>query len=223
MKNEFYEYIFPSNRVKKEGNETTKDKTTKKDDLIGYCATFFVLLVFSLPMAISQTFIWSLTLLGYIVLLIMSKFDRDPYSKTLVFFGGTALYLCVVLSYLIITESFKRFQTSFIPSLLILAIICTITYEIILFINILLKRYSAKLKHKNKHPAIYTAVGTFCGGIIGSVIARKISPHLANSHLSVWLVLIACSLLFSISISFLQKYVLYKVLYKDMCKSRSSV
>ena len=220
MKNEFYEYVCPSKRITKNQVESSKG-TSKKEDLIGYIATAFVLLVFSLPMAISRVWLWSIVLVLYIVFLLVCKMDKDPYSKTMLFFGSTTLYLYVVISYLIITESYKRFQISSIILLLILMIFCVIFYEILVFVNICLKRYTARMRNKKNHPMIYTTIGTFCGSIIGSLIARRISPHLEHSRWSVWLVLIACSLLFTISLSLFQKYILYKILYKSINKSRT--
>lgn len=220
MKNEFYEYICPSKRITQKAIQTNTN-TSKKEDLMGYIATFFILLVFSLPMAISQVWLWSMVIVGYIILLLICKLDKDPYSKTILFFGSTTLYLCVVLSYLIITESYKKFQISSFFTLFILTIFCVAFYEILILANILLKRYTARMTNKKSYPTIYTSIGTFCGGIIGYLIARRISPYLEKSLWSIWLILIACSLLFTISLSFFQKYILYKILYKSINKSRN--
>lgn len=214
MKNEFYEYACPSKRITKAQIETGKKKP-QKEDIIGYSATFFVLLVFSLPMAISQVWLWSVVLVAHIILLLICKVDKDPYSKTMLFFGSITLYLCVVLSHLIVVESNKRFQISSLPLLFILIVFCVVFYEILVLFNILLKRYTGRIKSKKSHPTVYTTIGTFCGSAIGFMAARKLSPNLEKSLWSVWLVLIACSLLFTIAFSFFQKYILYKTLSRN--------
>lgn len=219
MKNEFYEYACPLKRITRKQIETNTSNS-KKADLIGYSATFFILLIFSLPLAISRVCLWSMILVVYIASLLICKADKDPYSKTILFFGSTMLYLYVVLSYLIITEAYKRFQISSLPYLFILTVFCVVFYEILVLANILLKRYTARIIKGKNYPSIYTTIGTFCGSVIGSLVARRISPHLANSLWSVWLVLMACSLLFTISLSFFQKYILYKVLHKTINKQR---
>ena len=213
MKNEIYEYSCPSKRITTKKLETDKT-TTPKDDLVGYISIFFILFVFSLPMLLTRIWFWSIVFVTYIILLFFSRVDKDPYSKTMLFFGSTTLYLCVVLSYLVITESFKRFQVSSLPSLLILSAFCVVFYEIIVLINIVFKRYTARAKNEKISPAIYTTVGVSCGGIIGALVSRQISPHLEKSLWSVWLGLITCSLLFSVSFLFFQKYILYKVIRK---------
>ena len=218
MRNEFFEYVCPSKRIAKNQVASNKKKS-KKDDIIGYTATFFILFVFSLPMAISQTVLWSIVLISYFTFLFLCKIDKDPYSKTMLFFGSTTLYLGVVLSYLIITQSYKRFHISSLLTLLILTIFAVVFYEVLVCVNIILKRYTARLTKKS-HPTIYTTISTFCGAVLGSLIARYISPHLKESVWSVWLVLIACSLLFTASFSFFQKYILYKVLYKKISHRR---
>lgn len=219
MKSEFYEYACPSKRITKKQIGAGK-RCIKKEDLIGYSAIFFVLFVFSLPMALSRIWLWGMVLVAYIVLLVICKVDKDPYSKTLFFFGSTILYLCIVLSYLIVTEAYKKFQISFLFSYFVLTIFCVVFYEILVFVNILFKRYTARINNKKTFPAIYTTIGTFCGGTLGSLVAYKISPHLENSFWSVWLVLISCSLLFTISLSLFQKYILYKALYKKISEYR---
>ena len=220
MKNDFFEYVCPSKRIAKNQVDSNKNKS-KKDDIIGYFATFFILFVFSLPMAISQTSLWSIVLISYLILLFVCKVDKDPYSKTMLFFGSTTLYLGVVLSYLIITESYKRFHVSSLLTLLVLTIFAVIFYEILVCVNVILKRYTARLTKKS-HTMIYTTVGTFCGAMIGSLIARYVSPHLKESLWSVWLVLIACSLLFTVSLSFFQRCILYKVFYKKITTKRNA-
>ncbi len=218
MKNDFFEYVCPSKRITKNPDDSSK---MRRDDVIGYFSILFILLVFSLPMAISQTGLWSVVLISYLVLLAVCKVDKDPYSKTMLFFGSTTLYLGIVLSYLIITESYKRFHVSSLPTLLVLTIFSVIFYEILVFINIILKRYTSRLTKKS-HPTIYTTVGTFCGAVIGSLISRHVSPHLKESRWSVWLVLIACSLLFAVSLSLFQRCILYKVFYKKITTKRNA-
>ncbi len=220
MKKEFFEYVCPSKRITKNQVDSNKNKI-KKDDIIGYFATFFILFVFSLPMAISKIGLWSIVLILYFILLVVCKVDKDPYSKTMLFFGSTTLYLGIVLSYLIITESYKRFHVSSLLTLLVLTIFTVIFYEILVCVNVILKRYTARLTQKS-HPTIYTTIGTLGGTIIGSLIARYVSPYLKESIWSVWLVLIACSLLFTVSLSFLQKCILYKVLYKKIITERNA-
>ena len=218
MKNEIFEYVCPSKRITKSQVSSNK---LNKDDIIGYLSTFFILLVFSLPMAISKISLWSIVLISYLILLVICKFDKDPYSKTMLFFGSTTVYLGIVLSYLIITESYKRFQISSLPTLLILTMFSVIFYEILVCVNIVLKRYTARITKKS-HPTIYTTIGTFCGAMIGSLIARRVSPYLKDSLWSVWLVLFACSLLFSVSLSFFQRFILYKVFHEKIITKRST-
>lgn len=218
MKNEFFEYVFPSKRITKNQVDSNR-KRVKREDFIGYIATFFILLVFSLPMAISKTSLWSIVLVSYFIFLFLCKVDKDPYSKTILFFGSTTLYFGIVLSYLIIIESHKRFHFSYLPTLLVLTVFSVIFYEIFVCANVIFKRYTARATKKS-HPTIYTTIGTLGGTVIGSLKSRYVSPHLKESILSVWLVLIACSLLFVISFSFIQKYILYKALYKRINENR---
>lgn len=218
MKNEFFEYVCPLKRIT--NNQVNSDrKVSKKDAIIGYVSIFFILFVFSLPMAITKTFIWSIVLILFFSLLFLCKVDKDPYSNTMLFFGSTLLYLGIVSSYLIITESYKRFNISYKHALFLLTIVAVIFYEILVCLNIFLKRYTARY-NKKSYPMIYTTIGTFCGTVIGCIIAHYATPYLEKTTWSVWLVLIACSLLFTISISFLQKYILYKILHKKIDKSR---
>ena len=220
MKNEFFEYVCPAKRITKNQIDSNKSKT-KKDDIIGFFATFFILFVFSLPMAISKIGLFSIVLISYFILLVACKIDKDPYSKTMLFFGSTTLYLGIVLSYLIITESYKRFHVSSLLTLLVLTIFAVIFYEILVCVNIVFKRYTPRLTKKS-YPMIYTTIGTFCGAIIGSLIARCVSPYLEESLWSVWLVLIACSLLFTVSFSLFQKCILYKIFYKKIITERNA-
>lgn len=213
MKNEFYEYVCPSKRMTREKAEVNKT-ISKKEDLIIHITLFALLLVFSLPMAMRMFWLWSIISAVYIVLFIISKIDKDPYSNTLCFLGSATLYLSIALSYLIVTESYKRFQISSLPPLLILTGICVASYEATVFIKILLKQYTARATKRKTTASLYTGIGVSGGVIIGFQIARLMSPYLIKSLWSVWLVLIGCALLFTVSVFCFQRIILYKALYK---------
>ena len=212
MKNEFYEYVCPSMRMTREKAEANKTSSIK-ETLIMNLALFSILIIFSLPMALTRFWLWSIISAICVVLFIISKIDKDPYSNTLCFLGSITLYLSVALSYLIITESYKRFQISALPPLLILTAICVLAYETTVFFNILFKRYTRKTISKNNAPTIYTSIGVSGGVVIGFLIARLMSPYLIKSLWSVWLVLIGCALLFTVSVFCFQRIILYKALY----------
>ena len=219
MKKELYEYVYPPKKLM--GQQVTNGKRRaifKKEDLIGYISVGFIFLAFSIPMALSLTWQWLIIFTMYIVTLIICKIDKDSYSGFLLLVGASMTYLGIVLSYLIVVESFKRFRFSATIPLIILSAVCILCYETIVSLNILTKRYSARNNSQKSYPAIYTTVGTFLGGIIGGLIARKVSQHIANSFWSIWLALIACALLFVTAFSFFQKYILCKILKKDSSK-----
>ena len=126
--------------------------------------------------------------------------------------GGVCFLLFYIMNFsLNIGLIGKCFLASFI--------ITSLEFIVGYFVNIVFKRYTARVTKKS-YPMIYTSIGTFCGTVLGSLIARRVSPYLKESIWSVWLALIACSLLFAISFSFLQKYVLYKVFYKKINANR---
>ncbi len=79
-------------------------------------------------------------------------------------------------------------------------------------INVLYKKYSAKNNNLKSYPARDSALGIFAGSWIGWLIAKKITPIIEKSLWSVWILWIGMALLFVLAISFLQKYVLYKIL-----------
>ena len=137
MKNDFYEYACPSNRMTREQYEANKSKT-KKGDLIGNGAIFFVLLLFSLPMALSETLAWCIVSACYVTLLIVNKAkDNDPYSSFFLFFGASTAYLGIVLSYLIIDGAYKRYGYSCWRLLILLSVVLILCYECSVFFNIL--------------------------------------------------------------------------------------
>lgn len=214
MKDELYEYACPQKRMTPQRAAVEqRHPHAKINDWIGYISLLLVLLLFSLPMAISKTLSWSVVFGVYVVLVVSNKIkDKDPYSSFLLFFGVTVAYLGIMGSYLIITGAYDRFQYSCLGLLVVSSVIFVVCYECSVLLNMLLKKYTARIQNSKKHPAINTATGTFIGGVLGSLIAKRLSPLIATSLWSVWIVLIGCALLFAVAFAFLQKYVLYRIL-----------
>ena len=219
MKKEFYEYVCPSKRMTREKLEATKN-ANKREDLIGYGAFFFILLLVSIPMAITQVLTWSIVVIIYMTTLLISKLDKDPYASTMLFFGSSSLYWYIVLSYLFVTEAYKRFQLSVFSPLLIFSVVGFVSYEMLVFINILFKRYTARLTNKKTHSTTYTTIWIFLGCSIGTLIARYVSSNLDKSiRPAVCITLVGSSFLFAVSVALIQRYLLYKILCKSMNKN----
>lgn len=216
MKEELYAYAYPYLKKNMIKHQVVFNK--KKNDLWGYVSISFFLLVFSLPMAITKIWLWSIVFVVYVSTLIFNKRDTDSYSKILLYAASSLAYLGIVVSYLIVNASMARFQYSCMKQLILLTVFCIAFYDIGVFINILLKKYTKRLYGQNTYPAIYISIEVFIGGIIGTFISRKLSTHIVDSLWSVWLVVIGCALLFMTAFSLFQKYTLYKILGKKFDK-----
>ena len=71
MKNEIYEYACPKRRMT--AKQAELNKKDKSDDLVGYLFLLPILVVFSLPMALSETLLWVMVLGVYLVIFIFNK------------------------------------------------------------------------------------------------------------------------------------------------------
>ena len=216
MKNELYEYACPQKRMTAERFEAEKKKqNTQTNDRIGYISIFCGLGVFSLPMALDNTLLWVTILAVYLTILIVNMIkDKDPYPRFLLSYGATLVYLGIIISYLIIDGAYDRFGYSCWGSLIGMTVILVVCYECSVLLNMLLKQYTARAHSKKSHPAMHTAIGTAVGCMIGSFLAKVISPQITTSLWSVWLVVLGCGVLYMLAFSFLQKYLLYKILKK---------
>ena len=216
MTDEWYEYACPQKRMTAQrAAAEQKHPHAKGHDIIGYVSLLFILLVFSLPMAISKTLSWCIVFIVYVVLVVLNKIkDKDPYSSFLLFLGATLAYLGIVVSDLIVTGAYERFQYSCLGLLIISSVAFVICYECSVLVNMLFKKYTKRLQSNKSHPAINTAIGTFIGGCLGSLLAKRFSPLIATSLWSVWIVVVGCALLFATAFALLQKYILFKLLVR---------
>ena len=216
MKNEIYEYACPKRRMT--AKQAELNKKDKSDGLLGYLFLLPLLVIFSLPMALEETLLWCMILGVYLVVFILNKItDKDPYSNMLMSFGATIAYFGVVISWVIVSETYKRFDYSCLSSVIIMSVIGVAFYEGSVLFNILTKKYTARNQNNKIYPAVNTTVGTSVGFTLGSLIVRKIAPQIAESFLSVCIGVIICSLTYTVAFAFLQKYLLYK-LFKKLYK-----
>ncbi len=209
LKEELFEYAYPKKRIKAAKEQY---KTSKAQDIFGYIGSSLVLVLLSLPIALGKTWLWCIIAAVYVSALIACKISKDKHANNMLLYGATIAYFCVILSYFISTEALERFQASTILPLLIISIFCILGYEIFFAINIIFRRYSAKNNNIKKYPARYSTIGISIGTLIGTLTAKKISPIIETSLWSVWLIWIGIALLWVLSLSFLQKYVLYIML-----------
>ncbi len=209
LKSELLEYAYPKKRIE----ATQKQyKTSKTADIFGYLGLAFVLVLCSLPMLFNNLWLWSIVFALYLTAVIICIICKDKHEKNMLIFGSTLAYFGITFSFFIANEAFKRFQISVTAPLLILSAFCVLCYEIMVIINVLYKKYSAKNNNLKSYPARASALGISAGSLIGWLIAKKITPAIEKSLWSVWILWIGMAFLFVLAISFLQKYVLYKIL-----------
>jgi len=210
---EIYEYACPSKRMTREKlNAKKTDKKTRMGDIVESIMLVLIILIFSVPLLIYNTLFFIISSSLYILILLVNCIDKDPYSKLFLNCGASLLYLGTNWSYITFCIVKKDFQYSCIKELIIITISLIISYEIMVCINIALKKYTAKLKNKTTSTSsTYTTTATIGGGFIGGMIAKIISPHLSGS-LKIWILIITSAILIAVSIFFFQKYLLYKIL-----------
>lgn len=216
MKDEFYEYICPRKRV------LNRDSAiNKKADIIGKISIVFILVTFSLPMAMNIPIFWGIISGVFVAILIFNKFDKDPFSSFLLDLSTTIGYFGIILVFLPLNTLDRNTQFLALKALIVLSVFGITCFELLFFVNMLLKKYTARNNPNRKIlPSMYTTIGTFLGCGLGSFLARRLLSRLSTDT-ALWIVLIVGALLFAFAFSFFQKYILYKALSKKIIAYRN--
>ena len=169
-----------------------------------------------------MTLNWLAVFAVYLLILLLWRKDKDPYSFFL-FLGSTMFYLGIVISYLVISVASEKFQVSVLVPLIILSTTCIVCFESVVCLNILFGKYTARYKKGKKHHSnSKTTLGIIIGTIVGAILVKITRPAIADSHLLIWIGLIGCALLYLLAFAFLQRYLLYKIFKNEILKNTSS-
>ncbi len=198
MKQELYQYSI-----------SLKERTDKvKRTPVVHVCTFFLIGLFALlTIFIINIWVSVFILLSYTLFFIYNRKEKDQYAKLLFDIGLFVFYLSLETSVV-----FNNIP-SFLGLFGIIFPLCLLTYEIKVYIGIKQKKYSFKNKNNNKEKfaAIMGSLTVACG-LIGLRLGRSISQNYRDSTWFVGIVIVVASLLFVVSISYLQKYIIYKII-----------
>jgi len=198
MRQELYQYsISLKKRTENLGNTNTA---------VGNVCMFVLVALFGVFTAFLNIWISLIIIVSYTALFVYNRREKDRYAKILFDLGLFIFYLSLEMSVLF------NSQPSFIGIFLIALFICLVFYEIKVYLSLKHKKYS--LKNAKKNSALVAILGTLtllCGSI-GLKLGKSIGRNDRGSEEVIWLGAIIVSLLFVVSISYLQKYTVYKVL-----------
>ena len=203
MRKELFYYACPPNRAR----QASTSSTNKKASITLFLCIGLVFLILSVPMLIYSPLLWLVCLTTYIICLLYSKRDKDPYSKTMFYLFLNMAFIGIILSYGLNAAAKMQFQIVIWQNLIISTIIGIIFYEFGVFINVLFKKYS----NKDKKTYAPSATSTFFGTLLGFNIGRRISHMNSQNIWHIYISLVGCSLVLSVAFVFLQKYLIYKI------------
>ena len=169
---------------------------------ISIVCTWFLLLVFLIPLLLANTVLGLIILFSYFILYFLSKKEKERYDRDLVSVGLFLLFLGI--EFFALTQIQYRVITPFIVILLSSLVI----YEIAFFIKVKKKRYSNKTR--NKSPWGYILSILFGG--LGGVRAGRLMARSEHTDLTLWIAILCCSLLIVYSFTFFQKYIIHKII-----------
>lgn len=207
MKNEFYEYACPRNRIT---DNNKSERTSKKDNYVLIVCSLTILLPMSLPMIIKNTLIWGIIALFSVLVLLFNRKDKDPYSHFILLVGLGFVYFSVVTTYALVGTAniSNAWSTVFI-----LSAIGVLFYEISVLINVMMKKYTRRGLTTYIAPVTISSLPILASYILGRLFSRTFREYPWMDYIMA----LACALVFVIAFSFLQKYILYKIFrYKDL-------
>lgn len=199
MKQELYQYSISL----KEKIENIKNIT------VGNVCAFVLVGIFSLLTIFINIWVSAIIFLSYIVLFIYNRSEKDRYAKVLFDLGLFIFYLTFEMSVIFNNDP------AFLNMFLVVFSIGLIFYEIKVYVNLKQKKYS--LKNKNPQGKLIAILGSLSVifGLMGMRLGKWIGRNYKEEGWVVGLGVIIVSLLFVVSISFLQKYAIYKVLKRQ--------
>jgi len=189
MKTELYHYAMSLN-----SKELSETKTPN-------LCIWILLSVFLIPILISNIWIGLITASSYIVLCLCVKRENDKYGKELLNSGLFMLFLGIEGTFLLII------QYKIIKLLMVTIFILLVVYEIIFAFKIKLKSYSQKDKSKRTWINVLSLI---CGGT-GVWFGKMLANIPESNEFKLWIAIISCSVVIVGSVSFFQKYLIYKV------------
>lgn len=156
---------------------------------------------FSIAMLVTNALLWIISLAVFVSLIIYERKENDEYGKALFDIGIFFVFLYIYIAWM-------PLRLGFIKELVISMIVGVLFYELGVFLNIKLKKYSLCTKKLRKE----TILGT-SGVLTGLGIGRFISQNANSDVTSLGLVFISV-VFFMFSIACLQRYIFYKILKK---------
>ena len=196
MKREWYEYaVSYQKRIQRLQGKSLVPAAVAANVLIG---------IFLLPVFFTKLWLGLLLIGTYIPLIVMACREKDFYAKQVLFLGTVLLYFSVELIYAAhLGYSFRLYWIVFIP-------LCLILYEIAVLVKARCGRYGAE-NRKNKVLRGITYAGASLSVFAGRFLAREFGGDLWLG----WLLSLLCLLILVYAVSFLQRYVLYKLFSKN--------
>lgn len=170
---------------------------------ISIICVWILLAIFLIPLLLSNIVLALFLLFTYLTLYFCSKKCVDNYDKELLNVGLFLLFLGIEFSALVLIQ-YKIFL-----SLVIALFFCLCAYEIIFFIKIKKKMFSQATRNSSPWihivPSIFGATGIW----FGKLIAKS-----EKTDITIWIVILLCSLLITYSFSFFKRFFIRKIINK---------
>ncbi len=165
---------------------------------------WILLIIFFIPVFLSNIWIGLVILFSYSLFYFCSKKESDKYSRGLINFGLFILFFGLECSILVII------QYNVIEFLVATIVVLTILYEIFWIVKIIKNMYSRCVQKKRTWDYIFLLIfggtGIWCGKLIAS--SEQINFKLV-------IAILLCSILIVGSFSFFQKYFILKIIERQ--------
>ena len=208
IKEEIYCYAYKEDYV-----ENTKDiELGKKESTIVYTILFVFAILFSLPILVENIILWSLISGFCIVTFLFNRREKNAYLKSLINIVIGLFYAGFIVACDLDIVSHIKFQISRKSELIITPILGFLIYDIGVIINIVRKKYSTKKQDGIKTKTTRNT-RDYMGALLGTLIARLLSRNFGDTPALDWILILTSSILFVLSLVFLQKYLICKIFY----------
>lgn len=214
MKEELYYYAYNENYT-----ENIKDLKIKKKQSVFVCIILlFLSIIFSLPILFENIMLWFFITIICVCVLLFNGREKNAYIKLLLTFAVVLFYFGFIVACDIDISSQIKFQISRQEELIITPIVGFLIYDIGVIISIILKKYSTK-KTKEIKVKISRNSWDYIGPLLGASIGRSLSHKFGNVPVLDWILILICSIAFTLVLIFLQKYLICKFLYSKRIKN----
>lgn len=211
MRDELFEYAINTLAYK---NPENFNQSMLFGNIASTICMYFVMIVISIPILISNFYLWIISLALWGLMLLFRKSERNAYMKAILIDGMYWIYLAVYLSCILLDFSTPETKTFTKTFLIIITSLLLLVYEIVLLVKIFQKKYT-KMKesgfsqdNKEKSNQLITTL-SFIGASVGIIFSKIFS--ISSTTIFEIIFAVAISALWLGGFILIQKYIILKL------------